>query len=202
METTGPTGRANGSGPGQADGDGAKSPKDMATAAAGAVKQEVATFASSVQDKAQDRIEDKKQVATKTMGDFASAIRRAGDELAQNDQSTLGRVVKQAADGLEQLTRTVSEKRPEELLDAARQFGRSNPTAFIAGSVLLGVALGRFARSSETHAADAERATDREAAYEPAPDGGATFATGADVDLEASDAMVSPGLGGAPDMEA
>ena len=26
-----------------------------------------------------------------------------------------------------------------------------NPTAFIAGSVLLGVALGRFARSSETH---------------------------------------------------
>jgi hypothetical protein len=60
-------------------------------------------------------------------------------------------VVKQAADGLEQISRTVSEKRPEELLDAVREFGRRNPTAFIAGSVLLGVALGRFARSSESH---------------------------------------------------
>jgi hypothetical protein len=126
----------------------------MVTAAAATVKQEVATFASTVQDKAQDKIEDKKQVATKTMADFATAIRHAGDELAQHDQTAVGRVVKQAADGLEHLTRTVSEKRPEELLDAVREFGRSNPTAFIAGSVLLGVALGRFARSSETHKSD------------------------------------------------
>lgn len=131
--------------------DGGPSPKDMASAAAATVKQEVATFASSVQDKAQDQIEDKKQIATKTMGDFASAIRSAGEELAQHDQTAVGRVVKQAADGLEHFTRTVSEKRPEELLDTVREFGRSNPTAFIAGSVLLGIALGRFARSSETH---------------------------------------------------
>jgi hypothetical protein len=123
----------------------------MLGAAAGAVKQEVATFASSVQDKAVDKIADKKETATETLGAFANAIRHAGDELAQQDQSLAGRVVKQAADGLEQLTRTVSDKRPEELLDAVRDFGRRNPAAFIAGSVLLGVALGRFARSSESH---------------------------------------------------
>lgn len=154
--TTGPTGGTMGAGNGQtpAGSDTAPSPKEMVTAAAATVKQEVASFASSVQDKAQDKIEDKKQVATKTMGDFASAIRLAGDELAQHDQSAVGRIVKQAADGLEHLTRTVSEKRPEELLDAVRQFGRSNPTAFIAGSVLLGVALGRFARSTEVHKSD------------------------------------------------
>lgn len=127
------------------------SPKELLGAAAGAVKQEVATFASSVQDKAIDKIADRKETATETLGAFANAIRHAGDELAQQDQSLAGRVVKQAADGLEHLSRTVSEKRPEELLDSVREFGRRNPTAFIAGSVLLGVALGRFARSSESH---------------------------------------------------
>ena len=127
------------------------SPKELLGAAAGAVKQEVATFASSVQDKAIDKIADRKEGATETLGAFANAIRHAGDELARQDQSVAGRVVKQAADGLEQLSRTVSEKRPEELLDAVREFGRRNPTAFIAGSVLVGVALGRFARSSESH---------------------------------------------------
>jgi hypothetical protein len=131
--------------------EGAQSPKDMVGAAAGVVKQEVATFASSVQDKAVDKIADRKDAASETLGAFASAIRHAGNELAQQDQSVAGRVVKQAADSLEHLSRTVSEKRPEDLLGAVREFGRSNPTAFIAGSVLLGVALGRFARSSESH---------------------------------------------------
>jgi hypothetical protein len=127
------------------------SPKEMLSAATATVKQEAASFASSVQEKAKDQFDDRKGVATKTLDDFANAIRHAGDELAQNDQSTVGRVAKHAADGLEQLSRSVSDKRPEELLDAVREFGRSNPTAFIAGSVLVGIALGRFARSSENH---------------------------------------------------
>ena len=138
-----------------ADGGGKKSPKEMATAAASTVKQEVAAFASTVQDRAKDQIDGQKAAATETMAAFADAIRHAGDELSQHDQSMAGRVVKHAADGLEHLSRTVSEKRPEELLEAVRDFGRSNPTAFIAGSVLLGVALGRFARSSEAHTSDA-----------------------------------------------
>lgn len=137
----------------------APSPKEMIAAATDTVKQEVATFASSVKDKTKDQIEQRKDTATKTIGDFANAVRHAGDELAQHDQSAVGRVVKQAADGLEHLSRTVAEKRPEELLDAVREFGRSNPTAFIAGSVLLGVALGRFARSSESHVTEPSSST-------------------------------------------
>jgi hypothetical protein len=130
------------------------SPKEMVASAAQAVKQEVASFAATAQDKAKDRIEQGKGAASSTLGDFANAIRKAGDELSQNDQSMAGRVVKQAAEGLEGLSRSVSEKRPEELLDAVRDFGRANPAAFIAGSVLVGLALGRFLRSSEQHQGD------------------------------------------------
>jgi hypothetical protein len=124
------------------------SPKDLAAGAVQTLKQETASFAEHAKDRATDALQQQKGAASETLGDFANAIRKAGDELAQSDQSMVGRVVRQAADGLENLARSVSDKRPEELIDTVRDFGRRNPTAFIAGSVLVGVALGRFLKSS------------------------------------------------------
>lgn len=128
----------------------------MAKSAVRTVKQETASFANSAKEKALGQVEQKTQSATETLGEFANAIRKASDELSQHDQSMAGRIAKQAAEGLEGLSRSVSNKRPEELLEAVRGFGRSNPTAFIAGSVLLGMAIGRFARSSEQHSQEQE----------------------------------------------
>lgn len=131
---------------------GGGSVKDKASSAAQAVKQEAATFAEDARGKAAEKIEQHKQTATQTLGDFANAIRKAGDELANTDQSVATRLVRQAADGLENFARTVSDKRPEELLDTVRDFGRRNPTALIAGSVLAGLALGRFLTASSSAA--------------------------------------------------
>jgi hypothetical protein len=127
---------------------GTTSPKEMAAKAAQTVKQEAQSFAASAQDKAKDRVEQTKETATRTLGDFANAVRKAGDELSQSDQSVASRMVQKAADGLEGLSRSVADKRPEELLDSVREFGRRNPTAFIAGAVLIGLAVGRFIKSS------------------------------------------------------
>lgn len=136
---------------GAASGDPVSKAKDMASSAKDTLKQDTRQFAAQAQQKAQDALEQQKRTATDTLGDFASAIRKAGDDLAQNDQSMAGRVVRQAADSLEQLSRSLADKRPSELLDAARDFGRRNPLAFAGGAVLLGIALGRFVRSSESH---------------------------------------------------
>ena len=133
---------------GQTGGASASSIKEMAGAAADTVKQEAASFAATAQDKAVEQIEKHKETATETLGAFADAIRHAGDELSQNDQSTAGRMVRQAAQGLETFTRSIEGKKPEELIDAVRDFGRRNPTVFIAGSVLVGVALARFFKAS------------------------------------------------------
>jgi hypothetical protein len=114
-----------------------------------AVRQEAANFASQAQQRAAGEIEKHKATATETLGTFANAIRRAGDELSTSDQSMAARFVGQAADGLENFARALSEKRPEDLLDTVRDFSRRNPTAFVAGTVLAGLALGRFLRSSE-----------------------------------------------------
>ncbi len=114
-----------------------------------ALKQEAQTFATAAQEKARTEAQRRTETATKTLGDFANAIRRAGDELAQNDQSPAARFIGQAADGLENFSRNLAGKQPEELLDTVRDFGRRHPIAFIGGAVLAGLALGRFVRASD-----------------------------------------------------
>ena len=123
--------------------------KTLISQAGESLKQEAQTFASAAQEKAKGEVEKHTQTATKTLGDFATAIRRAGDDLAEHDQSLAGRVVRQAADSLEGISRNLADKQPDDLLAAVRDFGRRNPLAFIGGSILLGVAVGRFMRASE-----------------------------------------------------
>lgn len=123
--------------------------KAAVSQASQALKQEAQTFASAAQEKARTEAQRRTETATKTLGDFANAIRRAGDELSQADQSPAARLIGQAADGLENLSRNLAGKQPEELLDAVRDFGRRHPAAFIGGAVLAGIALGRFVRATE-----------------------------------------------------
>lgn len=135
--------------------------KQAATQAADAIKSEAQSFAQTAQERLRDEAQKRTETATKTLGDFAGAIRRAGDELSQNNHSPAAKLVGQAADGLERLSLSLADKRPEELLDGVRDFGRQHPLAFIAGGVLVGVALGRFVRASEPE-------TEADVAFSPA----------------------------------
>lgn len=123
--------------------------KELVGQAGQAIKAEAQSFASVAQDRVRAEAQKGTQAGAKTLGDFANAVRRAGDELAGADQSPASRLVQQAADGLESLSRNLADKEPGDLLNAVRDFGRRNPAAFIGGAVLVGLALGRFARASE-----------------------------------------------------
>jgi hypothetical protein len=112
------------------------------------VRDEARGFASSAREQAASRVEQRKQKVTGTIHDFADAVRRAGDELNERDQTMAARMVSRAAEGLEDVSRSLADRRPSEMIEAVRDFGRRNPAAFLAGSVLLGVAVGRFLRSS------------------------------------------------------
>ena len=126
--------------------------KELVGQAGDAIKAEAQSFASAAQQRVKAEAQRGTQVGAKTLGDFANAVRRAGDELAGSDQSPASHLVQQAADGLESLSRNLADKDPGDLLNAVRDFGRRNPAAFIGGAVLVGLAIGRFARASEPHA--------------------------------------------------
>lgn len=125
--------------------------KELVGQAGHAIKAEAQSFASAAQDRVKAEAQRGQQAGARTLGDFANAVRKAGDELARSDQSPASRLVQQAADGLESLSRNLADKEPGDLLNAVRDFGRKNPAAFIGGAVLVGLAVGRFARASEPH---------------------------------------------------
>lgn len=131
------------------------------------LKAEAQSFASVAQDRVMSEAQKGQEAATRTLGDFANAIRRAGEELAQNDQSPASRLVQRAADGLEDFSRGLEGKHPGDLLNDVRDFGRRNPMAFIGGAVLLGLALGRFVRASEPEGTHPLSETDMD--FQPTP---------------------------------
>lgn len=128
--------------------DGGKPPGDGLAEAAATVKAQAAHLASAAGDQAQEKIAEGQKVVGDGLGQFADALKQAADGLEDNDQSLIAGLVKQAAEGLESVSRVVADKRPEDMLRAARDFGRENPGVFLAASILAGVALGRLARAS------------------------------------------------------
>lgn len=117
--------------------------------ATSAARHEASAFASDVKESAMRDAEDVKHEAAAGLRAFAGAVRNAGEELADNDQGTAARFVREAASGLERLATSLGKKQLEDIVEDVRDFGRKNPAAFIAGSVLAGMALGRFVRSSD-----------------------------------------------------
>lgn len=112
------------------------------------VKGEAATFAQTAREKAVGAIEQRQHQVTGAIGDFANAIRRASDDLNEHNQGMAAQLLTRGANSLEGLSHTLDGKTPGEMLNAVRDFGRRHPVAFIGGAVLVGLAVGRFVRSS------------------------------------------------------
>lgn len=92
--------------------------------------------------------EQGKTAAATGLTDFASAVRRASDELQDRDQGLAAKLVSQAASSLEDVASSVSGSSLDDVMHSVQGFARRNPAAFVVGAVLAGVALGRFARAS------------------------------------------------------
>ncbi|WP_182086630.1 hypothetical protein [Aureimonas sp. ME7] len=128
--------------------------------AAETVKDEAAGLAATAKQKAIEGVEQGKSVAASSLSDFTAAIRKASDELGERDQSLAAGLARQAASGLEQAADAISGQSVQDLTRSVADFARRQPTAFLLGAALAGVALGRFARASSDHA-DPFRSGDR-----------------------------------------
>ena len=104
--------------------------------------------ASAAQHEAEAQGDRLKDETSGELDAFASAIRAASDKLSEKQPGMVADLMDQAAGGLQGMSQALQRNSSGEIVDAIRDFGRSNPMAFIAGSVLTGFALGRFAGSS------------------------------------------------------
>lgn len=104
---------------------------------------------------------------------FSGAIRAASEHLANSDQKGASRFALEAAGGLERMSASLKDKPFQDVLAEIRAFGTQNPGVLVGGSVIAGLALGRFIKSSSPNGdADANRASDeadaKTASNEPA----------------------------------
>lgn len=115
-------------------------------------KDEVARKAGEYADEAKaalfEQAEGTQRDISSNMKAFGGALRAASEHLANADQRAASKFVLDAAGGLERLSSSLKDKPLEEVLGDIRAFGRDNSGALIAGSVLAGLALGRFIKSS------------------------------------------------------
>ncbi|WP_181178300.1 hypothetical protein [Mesorhizobium sp. B4-1-3] len=115
-------------------------------------RDEVARRAGAYAGEAQQAVAEKTGQAQRDIGSslsaFGGALRAASDHLADSDQSAASKFMQDAANGLERLSSSLKEKPFGQVLEDVQSFGRQNPGALLAGSVLAGLALGRFIKAS------------------------------------------------------
>jgi hypothetical protein len=115
-------------------------------------RDEVARRASAYAGEAQQAVAEKAEQAQRDIGSslsaFGGALRAASNHLADSDQSAASQFMQEAASGLERLSSSLKEKPFGQVLEDVQSFGRQNPGALLAGSVLAGLALGRFIKAS------------------------------------------------------
>jgi hypothetical protein len=105
-------------------------------------------YASEAKQALFDKAEGTQRDLSANLKAFGGALRAASEHLANSDQRTASKFALDAAGGLERLSSSLKDKPFEEVLGEIQSFGRENSGALIAGSVLAGLALGRFIKSS------------------------------------------------------
>jgi hypothetical protein len=95
----------------------------------------VAEQSAAVKDQAVD------EIARTARGLEAAAQELEGSPLQQE-------LLREASDGLKQISRAVSGKSVGAIVEDLSDFGRHNPVAYLGGAALAGFALARFARAS------------------------------------------------------
>lgn len=162
--------------------------------ASDAIASEARSLGAEAMNAATQQADRAKGAATSHMDAFADALNAASQELGRNQSGPAADLVANAASGLESLSRSLHGKSTGEMVDTVRRFGRENPIGFIAGSVLAGFALGRFA-------AAAAPSTSAQAGASDTSRGSAAFAGGgaapaAKAAAVSTGGMTSPGSGG------
>ncbi len=89
-----------------------------------------------------------RQQAASGLDAVADAADAAAENLDEHDQQGLSRYVTEIADSVASLANSLRHKSVDELVHDVEAIARKNPTLFIAGSLAIGLGVGRFARAS------------------------------------------------------
>ena len=88
-----------------------------------------------------------KEASADNVDRYVGVARRAADDLEEHSP-TGARYIREAAEGVEELTSSLREKSIGEIIGAVQDFARRKPVIFFGGTLLTGFAILRFVKSS------------------------------------------------------
>ncbi|WP_198327603.1 hypothetical protein [Mesorhizobium sp. WSM1497] len=116
------------------------------------VARRTSDYASEAREALSERADEMQRDIGSSAAALGGALRAASDHLADKEQSAAAKFMLDAAGGLERLSSSLKEKPFGQVLEEVQSFGRQNPGVLLAGSVLAGLALGRFMKAAPPEA--------------------------------------------------
>lgn len=146
-----------GSGSAGADQAGRAAPADVAgkaqekaQQAAGQAQEKAQQAAGQVQDRVREQIDQRSSEAAEQIREQGSDLRSVGESLRNEGKDGPAKAADRLADYAEKVGSYLSEKDSHALLSDAEDFGRKQPWAVAAGSLVLGFAASRFLKASSS----------------------------------------------------
>jgi hypothetical protein len=122
--------------------------RDQARTTVDDLKDRARDMAGDARSRARAAADRQKDAVAEQVDGFASALRSAADDLTHREQRFGAGCFEQVAAGLEQMSEALRRRDLAEFVENVEDFARRQPVAFIGGTVVAGLALGRFVKSS------------------------------------------------------
>jgi hypothetical protein len=116
-------------------------------------------FAQRLKEDGRQTLDQRKRSAADRVDEIAQAIGRTGEQFSGNEP-TLADFANRLANNVGNLATRLREGSIEDLVDDTRALARRNPGLFIAGGIVAGFALARFAKASAGRVDEPARMSD------------------------------------------
>jgi len=134
----------------------AQQAKDQVKDLASQAKDQTVEMAHQAQDQVSALVDRQKEQTAERLGGLAGALHDAARQLEQKDADGFGRYAHKAADQMDRAARYLRDKDLSSLLHDTESLARRHPDLFLGGSLMAGVLLARFLKSSAEHRASGQ----------------------------------------------
>jgi hypothetical protein len=122
--------------------------KHEAMETAGEVKQEAQRMTEEAKQRGKALFEGQRRAAADEIGGVVNALRKTANDLDMEHRASTATLIGRAADSLDRVAGTLRERDFRTLIGQVEGYARQHPGMFFGGSVIAGLLLARFLKSS------------------------------------------------------
>jgi hypothetical protein len=130
------------------DGGAAEQAQEKINEVADQAREQAGTLAAQAQDRARSELDRRSTEAGERVSATADDVRSVSQELRNQGKDGPAKIAEQAADRVERAGTYLRDSDADRMLRDAEDFGRRQPWAVLAGSVVAGLAAARFLKAS------------------------------------------------------